>query len=476
MFIGRKQELQDLEALYARKDYEMVVIYGRRRVGKTSLIDEFVRGKQVLYVTALQQSSKLNLELFSQEVYRCFGIPEGTPGFADWRSALNYVVARAREVKAGTRKPFIFVFDEFPYAAQAEPALPSLLQIAIDHGFKNTPVMIILSGSNQGFMESEVLGSKSPLFGRRTAQIKLQPFDYYDAAQFLPKATATEKVEYYATFGGTPYYLERIDSAKSYRENVIDLVYSKLGMLSEEPMMLLREEMREPAIYYSAMQAIAAGSNTPKLIAERAGLEVSAIGKYLKSLMGLGLVKRLVPFGENPIKTRKSLYVVGDPFFAYWFRFVAPKASIIETGGGAALAKSSAFGEVFATYVGGQFEDVCRQWLVRKNVAEELPFVATGFGKWWGNDPAAHEQTDIDVVAANDDEKRIIIGECKWRNSFNETEAIDKLKARAGLVKGFPVDRTGFILFSKNRVSKPTLEHYRNDERMSLIAADDLYC
>lgn len=475
MFIGRKQELQALEALYARHDYEMVVLYGRRRVGKTALIDEFVRGKPVVYISALQQSSKLNLELFSHEVYRCFGIPEGTPGFPDWRSALDYLVDRAKEAKSGERKPFVFVFDEFPYAAEADRALPSLLQVAIDHGFKNTPVMIILSGSNQGFMESEVLGSKSPLFGRRTAQIRLQPLDYYDAAGFLGDAGSEERVDYYATFGGTPYYLERIDPKKSYRENVVDLIYSKLGMLGEEPMMLLREETRDPAIYYSVLQAIAAGSNTPKLIAEHAGLETSAISNYLKTLMDLGLVERMVPFGENVLTSRKSRYAIGDPFFAYWFRFVARKLAVIESGGGPGLAKSSAFGEVFETYVGGRFENICRQWLVRQNVAGDLPFPATRFGKWWGNDPQAREQTDIDVVVANDEEQRILLGECKWRNSFNEVEAIDKLQACAGLVKGFPIGKTEFLLFSKNRVGKETLERYRGDRRMRFVATDDLY-
>ena len=218
MFVGREKELAVLDRMYAKRDFQMAVIYGRRRVGKTTLIDEFVKDKRTLYFTAQQKTSRQNLELFSNAVYSTFGLPSSLPAFSSWNDALAFVV---RQVESEpTAAPLVFVFDEFPYAAEAEPSLPSALQSAIDHGFKQTSVKLILCGSNQGFMESEVLGGKSPLYGRRTLQIRLKPFDYLDAARMLPGVPVEELPVYYATFGGTPYYLSQIDLGVTYEENV----------------------------------------------------------------------------------------------------------------------------------------------------------------------------------------------------------------------------------------------------------------
>ncbi|NMN01355.1 ATPase [Bifidobacterium sp. DSM 109958] len=471
MFVGREHELEVLRGLYARDRFDMVVVYGRRRVGKTSLIDEFVRGRRVLYFTALQQSSALNLRGFSEAVYRFFGMPDLLPAFGSWQDAFSFVAQRARQ---SPREPWVLVFDEFPYAAAAEPSLPSVLQIAIDHGLKDTCVTMVLSGSNEGFMESRVLGSKSPLYGRRTAQIHLQPFDYLDAARFLPDATPEDRVRYYATFGGTPYYLALLDPSASYEDNVRALMYDKLGLLYEEPMMLLRQELREPGQYYSVLQAIASGSSTPKAIAEHAGVEANATGGYLRTLEGLNLVRRQVPFGDDPAKSRKGMYVVDDPFFAYWFRFVGRNADAIERSAetGGAVAKRVSESPAFATYVGQRFETVCLQWLARANGRDGLPFLATRFGKWWGTDPRAREQTDIDVIAADPESRSILLGECKWRNAFNETQALDALRARTGLVRGYADHH--YALFTRNPVSPATRAKCDADGTL-LVDAERLY-
>lgn len=471
MFVGRDHELETLESLYARDRFDMVVVYGRRRVGKTSLIDEFARGKRTLYFTALQQSSALNLRGFSEAAYRFFGMPEGLPGFASWQAAFSFVVERARSMPG---EPWVLVFDEFPYAAAAEPSLPSVLQIAIDHGLKDTRVTMVLSGSNEGFMESRVLGSRSPLYGRRTAQIHLRPFDFLDAARFLPGAGPEDLVRYYATFGGTPYYLAMLDPGATYEENVRALMYDKLGLLYEEPMMLLRQELREPGQYFSVLQAIASGSSAPKAIAEHAGVEPNAVGGYLRTLEGLNLVRRQVPFGGDPAKSRKGMYQVDDPFFAYWFRFVGRRADAIErdTATGAVVAHSVTESPAFATYVGQRFETICLQWLARANGRGRLPFLATTFGKWWGTDPRAREQTDIDVIAADPETRGILLGECKWRNSFNETQALDALRDRAGLVRGY--QHHHYALFTKKPVSQATRAKCEADGTL-LVDARRLY-
>ena len=469
MFVGRETELQALERLYGKRGFQMAVVYGRRRIGKTALIEQFAQGKNALFFTAQQKSSAQNLQLFSQEIYRRFDQPSGTGAFATWDAALDYLAQKAAHASG----KLVAVIDEFPYAAETEPSLPSSLQAAIDRKFKGTELLLVLCGSNEGFMESRVLGRKSPLYGRRTAQIRLGPLDYYDAAKMIPGASAEDRAKYYATFGGTPYYVEQIDGALSYEENVAELFFSISGLLYEEPLMLLRQELREPALYNSILDALGSGANRPKEMAERAGVPSDSMSKYLATLEGLGLIAKTIPFGENPATSRKGIYSLKDPMFAYWYRFVSRNVGAIEAGGGAAVARATAFGERLSTYVGAQFEAMCLQWVVRQSGKGELPFAATSFGKWWGTDPVRREQTDIDVIAANSQEGSILLGECKWRNSFDESEAIEGLEERSRAIKGY--DRRTYCLFSKNRASEGTRRKARSRDDLILVCADDMY-
>ena len=451
-FVGRDHELKTLEYHASLGKFQMVVVYGRRRVGKTALIAKFCEDRRVLWFTAKEQSAAVNLREFSRTILRFFGETAFAGGFASWDAALEFIAGKA---ESETDEPFVFVFDEFPYAAAAEPGLPSIMQIAIDHRFRSTNMMMILCGSNEGFMEGKVLGYKSPLYGRRNAQIHLMPFDVIDACKMLPPRTGwLEKVQYYAVLGGTPYYLEQIDPNLTFRQNIQTRCFSQSGILYEEPMMLLRQELREPALYGSILDALGAGRTRPKEIGEYAGVEQNSVGSYLKTLEHLGLVERLVPFGEDPKHSRKGLWKLKDPFFAYWYRFVGPVTSSIDMGLGAMSSASGTSGPVFDTYVGQQFEDMCAQWIVRQCAAGMIDFLPTQIGKWWGKDPIAREQTDIDVVMGDTANHRVLLGECKWRERFNETDAIDKLKARSPLIsmKG---DRV-YYLFSKHPTSHIT--------------------
>lgn len=469
MFVGREDELSTLERLFARKTFQMAVIYGRRRVGKTALIDQFVKGKRTLYFTAQQKSRLQNLALFSQAVYEFFGMSSELPPFQTWTSALAYVSERAVQ----NPDSLVFVFDEFPYAAEADPTLPSVLQNAIDHGFKQSAMLMILCGSNEGFMESEVLGRKSPLYGRRTAQMKVRPFDYFDAARMLPKTAFPEVAKYYAVFGGTPYYVEQIDEDASFERNVTDQFFNISGLLYEEPLMLLRQELREPALYNSILDAVGRGATKPKEIAEKAGVERESVGKYLKTLEDLGVVRRWVPFGENPQTSRRGIYRLDDQLFAFWYRFVSANVGAIESGAGAAVAQAQAFGHAFDTFMGGCFETMCAQWLVRANRAGRLPFLASSFGRWWGTNPRAREEVDIDVLAANKEEGRLLAGECKWRSEFDETEALRTLEERSRLLKGY--DEVGYALFSRNPASEGTKAKASERGNVLLVSAQDMY-
>lgn len=469
MFVGRQEELAAMDRLYKKDAFQMLVLYGRRRVGKTTLLEYFSKGKNTLFFTAKEQSSALNLRDLSRAIFEHHGFNDAAATFETWEAAFAYL----GEQSAMSDKKLLFVFDEFPYAATTDPSLPSVLQVAIDRTLKDKNLLLVLSGSNEGFMESKVLGSKSPLYGRRTAQMKLQPFDYIDAAKMIPAVREpADLLKYYATFGGTPYYLAQIDDRRSYEENVEELFFHKSGLLYEEPLMLLRQELREPSLYNSILYAVASGATSPKEISDRSGVEATTTSRYLKTLEDLGLVKRIVPFGNDPQRSKKSIYKLKDPFFAYWYRFVGPNMGAIEAGAGHAVAHQRVFGDSQTTYEGKIFEEVCLQWLQRANREERLPFLATEFGSWWGADPNKREQTDIDVIAADKADKAIVFGECKWRERFDESEALSALRERAPLIKGY--EHTWLYLFTKHSVSPRTRKKTLDDD-VTFVDAKKLY-
>ncbi len=467
MFVAREEELETLRAMYDKNSFQLAVVYGRRRVGKTALLEKLSEEIPTLFFTAREQSSKNNLRDFSVEIRNFFDLPSSMSTFETWGDAFSFIA----EMSSSLTKPLLFVFDEFPYAAATDASLPSTLQVAIDHEFKKTNMLMVLCGSNEGFMESKVLGRKSPLYGRRNAQIRLKPFDCFDAAKMLPQAKPEDIVRYYATFGGTPYYLAQIDTTLTYEENVMHLFFNMYGLLYEEPLMFLRQELREPALYNSILGAIASGKTKPKQIAESAGVPLNSVAKYLKTLEALGIVEKVVPFSENPTKSRRGIYKVKDPLFAYWYRFVSPNVGAIESGAGSQVAQAVAFGDSLSTYVGMQFENICLQWIVRQNRLGKLGFLASSFGKWWGSDPGIREEVDIDVVAGNKQTGEALFCECKWRNFFDETKALEVLEHRSTLVQGYSTK--SYILFSKNPVSTTTRDKFKSRTDVCFVSAED---
>lgn len=463
MFVGRQRELATLESCYGKGTFQMIVLYGRRRVGKTTLLNEFAKGKRTLFFTAQEQSDKDNLADFSRQIGSFFDLP-GATSFPTWDEALDYLADKAAE------DPFLLIFDEFPYAALANPSLPSKLQIAIDHRFLQTGLCLVLCGSNQGFMESDVLGKKSPLHGRRTAQIKLEPFGYEDAAQMLGNPEPEDAFKYYACVGGVPYYLSLVDTDLTFAENMRALYFDSDGYLYGEPAMLLRQELREPALYGSILRAIAHGANRQSQIADRTGIPAGTLPRYLGTLRELGIVERAVPFGEDPETSRRGIYRLRDACYAFWYRFVAPAVPDIESGAGELAAQEVTEAQL-SEYLGHRFERVCLEWLRNEALAGQLPVAATSVGSWWGTDPVRHEQTDIDVIAADRRDRTAIIGECKYRNSLDETRTIETLLDKRHLLAGYDVRRVA--LFSKNPAAQATREKYA-DEAM-FISLEDLY-
>ncbi|MCL2046027.1 MAG: ATP-binding protein [Oscillospiraceae bacterium] len=442
MFIGREAELRTLEKLYLEGSFQMVVLYGRRRVGKTTLISQFLSDKPSIFFTAQEVNDSLNLRQLSRRVYEFFGIPESAGAFDSWISAFEFLSEKAKEHQ------FVLAFDEFPYAVNANRALKSILQTAIDHSLKETSLFLILCGSQIGFMENEVLGYKSPLYGRRTAQIKLEGFDYYDSAKMLTGFSDEDKIKLYSCVGGTPHYLAQIKAGETFEDNIKRLFFDTSGYLFNEPLMLLHQELREPAMYNSIISAIAGGASKLNEIATKINENSPKVSKYLQTLVDLHIVQKIYPFGENQQNSRKGIYRIADFCYDFWYRFVFPYKQEIESGSGDLIADTLAFGEGLSTYIGKPpFENICLQYMRRANRKGKLPFTATAFGSWWGTDPISKSQADFDVVVANRNEKQIILGECKWTGSINISAETEKLHDKKHLLSEY--NERFFYLFTR---------------------------
>ena len=463
MFVGRENEMSTLNKLYDEDKFQMVVMYGRRRIGKTTLISKFISDKPAIFFTAQEVNDSLNLSRFSKTVYSFFDIPDSTGAFAGWNDAFDFLIQKAKE------KRFILAFDEFPYAASANRSLKSVLQIAIDHGFKDTGIFLILCGSHMGFMENEVLGYNSPLFGRRTAQIKLDGFDYYDAGKLLGSFSNEDKVKFYACVGGTPHYLSQINANESFEENIKRLYFDISGYLYNEPMMLLQQELREPAMYNSIIAAIAAGASKLNEIATKINEESPKVNKYLQVLLNLQIVQKIYPFGENIQNSRKGIYRIADNCYDFWYSFVFLNKPEIECGNGDIIAESMVFGKHLSSYIGKPpFEVICMQYLQRMNRKKRLPFTATSLGTWWGTDPLEKSQADFDVIAANRNEKQIILGECKWKRDVNVSAIAKNLMTKNHIL---PEYKERYIyVFAK----EPPRE-YAEASDVTVVTTDMLY-
>ena len=466
MFIGRESEIETLNQLYNENKFQMVVIYGRRRIGKTTLITEFIKDKPSIFFTAQEVNDKMNLERFSQKVYSFFNVPGNIGYFKSWNDAFTYIVQMAKE------KRFILAIDEFPYAVSANNALKSILQTAIDHEFCKTGIYLILCGSQVAFMENEVLGYKSPLFGRRTAQIRLEGFDYFDAGKMLNSFSTKDKVKFYACFGGTPLYLAQIKHSESFEKNVKRLFFDIAGYLYNEPMMLLQQELREPAMYNSIISAIASGATRLNEISTKIEEDSPKVSKYLQTLINLQIIRKEYPFGENRQTSRKGIYKIADPVYLFWYSFVFSNRPEIESGNGDIIADEEVFGDRLSTYIGKPpFELICLQYLYRKNRQKALPFTATSFGSWWGTDPVEKSQSDFDVIAANRSRKQILLGECKWRNAVNIKAELKRLMMKDHLLSEYK--ERYYWLFIKNKVSESVIGAY--GDRVKVVCADMLY-
>ncbi len=463
MFIGREKELRDLNRLYQQNRFQMFVLYGRRRVGKTTLLNEFCKGKDHIFYSAEQSNDKRNLEKFSQSVFSHYGETTLAP-FASWENALEYIDDRQKDSN------LVVVLDEFPYLANQDKSLLSKLQHLIDHKLQYGKLFIVLCGSYMGFMEKDVLGEKSPIFGRRTGQLRMKPFDYRLSCRFLKNYSKEEQLMLYGAFGGTPLYLRQIDNGVSVEENIKRIVLNPTGYLYEEPYLLLRQEIQEPGVYNAIIEAIASGSSRSNEIATKTGEEPAKCLKYINTLIELGILHKETPFGEKK-SSRKSIYRISDFMFRFWYRYVSANKTLLETGAQDIVWKKRIQPD-YSNYMGLVFEQVCEDYLLTKNVRGELPILFASIGRWWGTDTKTRQQVEIDLVAK--DENDYLFCECKWRNELLDYGVLDGLKRKADVYSSHR-ENTHYILFSKSGFTQAVHEAAGRDENIVLVTLDDIF-
>jgi len=458
VFIGREQELSELNDMYSQEKFQLFILYGRRRVGKTTLLNEFCKNKDSLFYSAEQSNEKMNLEKFSALVFEFYG-EENLEPFSSWTNALSYINHKQNG------KKLVLVIDEFPYLVKSNRALLSELQHLIDHKLKNSNIFIILCGSYMGFMEKEVLGSKSPLFGRRTGQLHMKSFNYLTSSEFFKDFSNEDKIKLYGAFGGTPLYLQQINPNENFEDNIKRAYLKVTSYLYEESLLLLRQEVQEPGIYSAIIEAIAGGYTKSSEISTKTGEESSKCIKYINTLCEFGIVYKEVPFGEKE-NSRKTIYGISDFMFRFWYRYIFSNRTLIETGASQAVWKKRIESD-YNGYMGTVFEKVCCDYLIMKNAAGELPVLFTSIGRWWGTNSRTHSQEEIDIIAC--DQNDYLICECKWRNEKLDISVLKGLREKADVFRK-KRNRTWFVLFSKSGFTDAVIEEAeRNDD---IILAD----
>lgn len=468
-FIGRKREMKKLESEYSR-DSSFVVIYGRRRVGKTTLIKEFLKDKTAFYFLVTE-------EIESQSMKRLTGVVARTTKnrllqnatFTDWLDLFQVIADYEPEKKK------VFVIDEFPYLVKTNSAFPSILQNAWDEVLKDKNVMLILSGSLIGMMQKHALSYDSPLYGRRTSQMRLAPLSFTDiyAVQSL---SFTESVEQYAVTGGVPKYLEFFEDGRELTKQIKDAVLSKNGFLYEEPFFLLKSESMTAVNYFSIIKAIADGNHKIGKIAGVLGIESSKLTPYLSTLSDLGFVEKRTPVTEkNPEKSRKGLYFIADNFIRFWFKYVYPYKGELELDN-MQIVLDEMQKDFETKFVAFAYEDICKNLFVDLCKQGAIDFIPSRIGAYWLNDYTG--DTEIDVMAVDNQNKRIFAGECKYHAKPVDAPVYYALREKvldAGEIrKSYPGYDVIYGVFSKSGFTQRMFDVAKEVPNLMLINEDQI--
>lgn len=460
MFIGRDRELTTLNKLYKSNKFEFVVIYGRRRVGKTALINRFIENKNAIYFIGVESNAKQNLENFSKSII------EYTTGIETETSFLSFQAAFEHIFKLSEKERIILAIDEYPYVARSSKSLASTLQLLIDKYKDNSKLMLILCGSSMSYMEDHVLAYKAPLYGRRTAQMKILPFDFDETCRYFEHFSDEDKALIYGIVGGTPQYLLQMNDELSVKDNIKNTYLNSTSALFEEPENLLKQEVREPALYNAIITAIATGASRMSEISGKVGEDTNVCSAYIKNLISLGIIQKETPYGEKA--SRKSVYSIEDNMFRFWYRFIPENNSIIARG--AADLAYERIVPFLPDYMGKVFEEICKQYLWKLLLSGKCPVNFSTLGRWWGNDPVAKSQVEIDILAEQD-KNTALFGECKWTNEKVDLGVLETLVKRSKL---FLYKNVHYYLFAKSDFTKGCIEKANEMGTVTLVSYKDI--
>lgn len=452
-FVGRRKELELMESWYARGDFEFIAVYGRRRVGKTALIEQFIKDKRAVFFTARRTKGNSNVRLFNELVKSTFNSKE---------EKMLYFDDLFRMIADNADERLVLVIDEFPYFAGSDEDIISALQVFIDRVAKNTKLFLILCGSSMSFMKRQVLGRESPLYGRRTHEMHISPMNYCESAEFLEGRSNYEKACVYGAVGGIPLYLRRFSG----KENIFRIMekefFSDGSVMSSEPESLILQELKDPKRYNDVIEAMAKGLTRISEISDRSGITAAETSMYLKDLTDLGYVEKVMPLNEK--SERRSRYYLSDNLFRFYYQMVAGRRQVLS---GASPEETSANLEAeFPSYMGRVFENMCAQYM-----KERMGYPLTG--KWWGS-PSKDVSAEIDLIGSVGKKGRTegLFAECKFTNRQADAGDLERLKENAGHVKGFDVRH--YAIFSRSGFTDG-LTDVAEVEGVSLITLDMMY-
>ena len=468
-FIGRRKELEALEQEYQR-DGGFVVLYGRRRVGKTTLIKEFIKDKTAFYFLATEEVESQSMKRLAGVLARATNNPMlGRVAFSDWLDLFQEAARYRPEEKK------VLIIDEFPYLVKTNQAFPSILQNAWDEFLKDSNIMLILCGSLIGMMRKHALSYESPLYGRRTAQIRLTPLTFTDVHTAQPQPFE-KAVEQYAVTGGVPKYLEFFRPDGELLEQIKSVILSKSGFLYEEPSFLLKDEVQSAVNYFSIIRGIADGNHKLGKLAGALGMESSALTPYLSTLIELGFLVKDTPVTEkNPEKSRKGLYFISDNFVRFWFRYVYPSPGELELDN-QQVSLDELNKDFVQKFVAFAYEDICKDIFAALCRSGELDFTPSRIGSYWLNDVS--NDTQIDVMAVDHQRKLLFAGECKYHNKPVDAPVYyaleEKVKKSTELHTAFPAYQVIYGLFSKSGFTQRMTEQAHGRPDILLIQEDHI--
>ncbi len=456
MFIGREMELAQLNSLYNSNKFELAVIYGRRRVGKTAIISEFIKDKDAIYFSGVETNEKHNLANFQRCILEYEGEDDTDTAFVSFKAALKHVFVES------LKKRIVLVIDDYSCVARSSKNFMETLQLLIEQYKDNSKLLIILCASSMSYIENSVLSEKATLRDYITAQYKIQPLSFVEASEYFDNYGMVDKAVIYGIMGGIPQYLNQIDDDLSIEANIKNIYLNSSSLMHDELQNILKQEVREPAVYNTIINSIATGASKLSEIAEKMGEDTSVCATYIKNLLTLGIVRKETPFGDS--STRKTVYEIQDNELRFWYRFIPDNMSLISRGRTDQvynIIKSQ-----MSDYMSQVFRDICKQFLWEVLCKSGKSISYSDIGRWWGINPVTRKKEQIDIIVSTDS-NTLFFGECKWIDKKVDVDVLDALIEKSRV---FKQRNKYYYIFSKAGFTKECNEAAKSVGNVTLVS------